>query len=345
MSNSLDSVIITADPVGSLSAIADTRYYSQWCVVVDEHTRKYCYEPIAGKFPPHHLVETPAGEANKNIETCLKIWGAFTDYALDRHALVIIIGGGVLGDMAGFCAATYKRGVDFVLVPTTLLAQVDASIGGKLGIDFRHFKNHLGVFTNPLATIISSRFLKTLPVRELRSGFAEVIKHCLIADKEMWKEIRTKPLDQQDWDRLLRHSVAVKSRIVHEDPREAGIRKVLNFGHTIGHAIETASLESNHRLFHGEAIAIGMVAESHIAHGRGWISTSEYDELIACILSVFGKERLPGTREILSHMLQDKKNMNGKIRMALLQGIGKAIWDVEVTNAEIEVALKSYDRA
>ena len=179
--------VIIAPVQQSVSQYLSSTNYSKVVVVVDENTRQHCYPLIENVLPEHTLIEIPSGEENKHLGTCEHIWGIMTDAQLDRHSLVINLGGGVIGDMGGFCAATYKRGIDFIQIPTTLLAQVDASVGGKLGVDFRGFKNHIGVFTQPQRVFIDAKFLETLPQRELRSGFAEVIKHCLIRDAEMFE--------------------------------------------------------------------------------------------------------------------------------------------------------------
>jgi 3-dehydroquinate synthase len=255
----------------------------------------------------------------------------------------LILGGGVLGDLGGFCAATYKRGIDFVLMPTTLLAQVDASIGGKLGIDFNHYKNHIGVFQTPVTTLISPAFLKTLPERELRSGFAEIIKHCLISDATMWNNISSKNLKQQDWDILIPHSVKFKSKVVEEDPKEKGLRKILNFGHTIGHAVESYFLNSGNRIFHGEAIAIGMIAESFIGVKKGLLTETELTQISGYLLQIFGKNKdVISDKAVLEIIYQDKKNKGNKILAALTKGIGEAIWDVEISEEEIKESLSYY---
>jgi len=328
------------------SAIKDfieTVKYSQLGVLLEKNTSKHCYPLIKDVLPAHSLIEVSDGENSKNLSTCVTIWQKLTEQNFDRHSLLIVLGGGVLGDMGGFCAATYKRGIDFVLIPTTLLAQVDASIGGKLGIDFNHFKNHIGVFQTPVTTLISPAFLKTLPERELRSGFAEIIKHCLISDAQMWDVIRTKSLAEQDWNKLILHSVSFKSHVITEDPKEKGPRKILNFGHSIGHAVESHFLNTDQRLFHGEAIAIGMITESFIALKKGLIKKSELDQIDEYVFKIFGKVNLAvEDRAILDIIYQDKKNKGNKILMALTKGIGQAIWDVEVNETEITESLAYY---
>ena len=317
--------------------------FTQLAVLVDAHTHIHCYPIIQQQLPAHTLIKISAGEAYKNIDSCLSIWKNLTDLNFDRHALLLVLGGGVLGDMGGFCAATYKRGISFILMPTTLLAQVDASIGGKLGIDFEHYKNHIGVFQQPLATLISPVFLNTLPERELRSGFVEVIKHCLVADKAMWKVIRTKTLTEQDWETLIPHSISIKANITEKDPTENGIRKALNFGHTLGHALETYFLTTSKPIFHGEAVAMGMIMESKIAHSKGHLTFDELDQIKAYVLSIFGKVTEPfSSQEIIRLTLQDKKNKGNEVLMAVLKGIGSSVWDETTSEKEMLEAIEYY---
>jgi len=336
-------IVIESNPSKALSEFLAKSFYSSICVLVDEHTEVYCYPLIEKSLPLHKIIRVQSGEEKKDISTCSLIWQQFTDLTVDRHGLLIILGGGVLGDMGGFCAATYKRGIDFVLMPTTLLSQVDASVGGKLGIDFQHYKNHIGLFQEPVSTLICTNFLKTLPERELRSGFAEVIKHCLISDKAMWDKIRINSIANQDWQTLVRHSVAFKWSVVKEDPKEKGLRKILNFGHTVGHAIEGYFLGNGNRIFHGEAIAVGMICESYLAHKKNLINKEELDQITKYIVQIFGKIEIPQLREpILKGMLQDKKNKGNKILMALTNGVGKAVWDIEISEEEIQSSLTYY---
>ncbi len=317
--------------------------YSNIAVLTDANTSRACLPIVNSLLPKHHTIEVAAGEEYKNLFTCNAIWHRLTELNFDRHSLLIVLGGGVLGDMGGFCAATYKRGIDFILMPTTLLSQVDASVGGKLGIDFEDFKNHIGVFCEPKATIIDTAFLSTLPKRELRSGFAEIIKHCLISDVAMWNVIRQKSVDEQDWKALVVHSVGFKKSVTEKDPVEKGLRKILNFGHTIGHAVESHFLKKGNRIFHGEAIAMGMIMEATIAVSKGLISQSESEEIRTYILKIFPEVLLPFDRsEVIQLMLQDKKNREGEILMALPKGIGDATWDVKVSRAELDNAFTAF---
>ena len=336
-------IVIDPNPSKALSGFLLKSSHSSICVLMDEHTEVYCYPLIEKSLPPHKIIRVQSGEEHKDISTCSLIWQQLTNLTVDRHGLLIILGGGVLGDMGGFCAATYKRGIDFVLMPTTLLSQVDASVGGKLGIDFQHFKNHIGLFQEPASTLICTDFLNTLPVRELRSGFAEVIKHCLISDKAMWDKVRINTLANQDWKTLVKHSVEFKWSVVAEDPKEKGLRKILNFGHTVGHAVEGYFLGKGNRIFHGEAIAVGMICEGYLAHQKNLLDKNSLDQLVGYILQIFGKIEMPQLYdEILAGMIQDKKNKGNKILMALTNGIGKAIWDIEIREEDIKSSLTYY---
>ncbi len=339
-----DNILFSTNPANDLSAFLQANNFSKVGVLVDENTRQHCYPLLQKLLPEHFVIEVKSGEEQKNLTTCTDIWKALTNQSLDRHACLVVLGGGVLGDMGGFCAATYKRGITFVLVPTTLLAQVDASIGGKLGVDFDHYKNHIGVFQEPALTLLSSTFLKTLPAAEIRSGFAEIVKHTLIADADLWHELSNKDFEQLDWDVLIKHSVNFKARITTEDPKEKGLRKILNAGHTIGHAVESYLLGSGNRILHGEAIAVGLITESWIAHERALLTTEAFTSIYQYLLKIYDRVPLREEQEepIAKLTLQDKKNMGNKILCVLQQGIGKATWDNEITLEEVKRALSFY---
>lgn len=339
-----DNIHFSADPLTDLKNFLDERVYSRVSILADENTVRFCYPLIKNALPDHHLISIGSGEEAKNIQTCISIWQSMTDQALDRHAGLIVLGGGVLGDMGGFCASTYKRGIDFILIPTTLLAQVDASIGGKLGVDFNHYKNHIGVFQVPAFTLVHGGFLKTLPEPELRSGFAEVIKHALISDKSLWQEISSRSLQDQDWEKLIRHSVNFKLGVVASDPKEKDFRKILNAGHTIGHALESHLLNTVKKVLHGEAIAAGLITESFIATEKGLMPPDDLRAIARYILQVFGKINIdPADDQTISMLtVQDKKNKGNKILCVLLEGIGKARWDCEISLDEVKGALSFY---
>ncbi|MCU0451534.1 MAG: 3-dehydroquinate synthase [Bernardetiaceae bacterium] len=320
--------------------------HTQLAVIVDDQTLAHCYPRVRPHLGPHRLVQISAGEEHKHLATCQQVWQRLTEARLDRKALVINLGGGVIGDLGGFCAATYKRGLRFVQMPTTLLAQVDASVGGKLGVDFMGFKNHIGVFQEPAQVHIDPAFLTTLPVRELRSGFAEVIKHCLIADRPAWEQLRQRPLAAQNWAELVPHSVHLKAAVVAQDPTEQGHRKILNFGHTVGHAVESWFLENRpgQRLLHGEAIAIGMVAEAWLSWQKGHIPAQDYLDIRHYLLAIYGHVALPAAHlsEMAELARQDKKNEGDLILASLLHQVGQCGYDLPITRPEIVQSLLAY---
>jgi len=320
------------------------RNYSKIAILVDENTAQHCLPVLLEKtgLENFHLIKIAAGEQHENIETCQLIWRQMLAFGLDRRSLLLNLGGGVIGDMGGFCAATFKRGMDFVQAPTTLLSQVDASVGGKLGIDFMQVKNSIGVFQDPAAVFIDADFLKTLPYRELRSGFAEMLKHALIADAGQWQNlIQLENLAVPDWLPFILHSLRIKQGIVETDPFERGIRKALNFGHTIGHAIEGHALESEHPLLHGEAIAVGMIAESYLSHRKLGLPMRDVEAITAYLNRIYGTFQIEKSNypAYFALMQQDKKNENGQILFSLIHPIGNAVVNVACNNEEIEAAL------
>jgi 3-dehydroquinate synthase len=262
---------------------------------------------------------------------------------LPNH-LGIIDGGGVIGDMGGFCAATYKRGIDFINIPTTLLAAVDANVGGKLGIDFHGFKNHIGLFKDPNTVLIDPIFLQTLSQKELRSGFAEVIKHGLITDKDYYEQVAKTGLAQNNWLAIIAHSVEIKTQVVKQDPREGGLRKVLNFGHTIGHAIESYYLDSENHLLHGEAIAIGMICEAYVSKKLLSLQETHLKEICNTILNIYPELNVykKDFTAIIKLMYQDKKNVGNFLNHSLLYEIGRAGYDVAVDEKDVMDALFFY---
>ncbi|MCU0438319.1 MAG: 3-dehydroquinate synthase [Raineya sp.] len=316
-------------------------HYQSLVIICDENTYQFCLPKLGQLIEKAIIVNIPAGEQYKNLETCQKIWHTMTHHHLDRKALCINLGGGVVGDMGGFCAATYKRGIDFIQIPTTLLSQVDASVGGKLGVDFEGFKNQIGVFKEPNLVLIDTIFLETLSEREKLSGFAEIIKHCLISDKKMWDKISNTNFENQDIDFLVNHSVAIKSKIVEQDPQEKSIRKLLNYGHTIGHALESYFLGTPKPFLHGEAVAWGMVAENFIAYKLGYLTDKELEEITLFIKQHYSKPYLSSEmiENVINLTFQDKKNEQGKHKFVLLKSIGEAVFDVEVNISEIKSAL------
>jgi 3-dehydroquinate synthase len=335
--------VVQKSPVylGPLSSWWNTWFeeqnFTRIFILTDENTRHNClpvfFEQtgLADKALVHSIT---AGEQEKNLAGCEKIWSAMATAGLDRKALVINLGGGVIGDMGGFCAAVWKRGLDFVQIPTTLLAMTDAAIGGKTGIDFQGGKNLLGVFRQPAAVFVDPAFLQTLPEREQRSGFAEVIKHAVIAGE--WSE-NLGNLNKAD---LLQPSIAVKVRIVEEDPTEKGLRMLLNFGHSIGHAVESYFLGTSSPLTHGEAVAIGMICESRLA-GMEIAERLAHDLLRHFPHTLIPENAFPA---LWQWMLQDKKNTSDTVRMAVPDVLPYSLRMLEPTREQIENSLRFYNR-
>ncbi len=329
-----------------LSEIIKKGNYSKVAVLVDENTRQHCLPLLSNKLnTKFHVIEIPAGEIHKNLDTCRHIWTEMMIHELDRHSLLINLGGGVIGDMGGFCAATYLRGIDFIQIPTTLLSEVDASVGGKLGIDFKLIKNSIGLFKNPKAVFVDPEYLKTLPDNEIRSGFAEIIKHALIADTDHWDDLKKiNNLLELNWLPILSHSLKIKQQVVEKDPFEKGLRKALNFGHTIGHAVESFSLKTDKPLLHGEAVAIGIVCESWLSHKAGHLPENKLNEITDFIKKIyppyiFKEINFP---EIFSYMKKDKKNRDGVINFTFLSVIGEAKVNQTYGRKLIEESLKYY---
>ncbi|WP_224999342.1 3-dehydroquinate synthase [Cesiribacter sp. SM1] len=336
-------------PIGqSLEQVLQNTSFSKLFVLTDENTAAHCYPLISSILPAEHLhFSVPAGEEHKTLQTCSSIWSQMTSAGLDRQALVINLGGGVITDMGGFCAATYKRGVRFINIPTTLLSQVDASVGGKLGVDFEGYKNHIGLFGEPEAVLADPVFLKTLSPRELRSGYAEVVKHALIADAGYWQKLLEQEQWQElDWQNIISHSIGVKGDVVLQDPTEKGLRKILNFGHTLGHALESYRLEGSaeQRLLHGEAIAAGMICEAWLSAQKCGLSEESLKEIARYISSVWPEtmakpEDIPA---ILGRLEQDKKNEGKQVLFSLLKAPGESVYNIAVQQAEARQALAWY---
>ena len=305
----------------SLSKL-DISTYSKVAILVDENTKRDCLFKLP-QIENALIIEIKSGEEYKNISTCNLIWEQLTVNNFDRNALLINLGGGVIGDIGGFCAATYKRGLEFIHIPTTLLSMVDASVGGKVGIDFKGFKNQIGIFNNPNAVLIYPKFLETLDENELKSGFAEVVKHALILDDSLWLKLKNTPFTDLDWEDIIDASVQIKNKIVLADPFEKGERKKLNFGHTFGHAIESYYLEKRTPISHGEAVFMGMILETKISD----LSETEKNEIKNYVLSNFSLPYTPKKSHLHKFLLNDKKNQNEKINFTLLSGIGNCSID------------------
>lgn len=323
--------------------------YSKLFILVDETTNEFCLPkllPLLEVEIPIEIIEIEAGEEMKNISTCVEIWSILADLGADRKSALLNLGGGVITDLGGFVASTFKRGIDFINIPTTLLGMVDAAIGGKNGVDLGALKNQIGVINAPKLVLIDTDFLETLPQNHMKSGLAEMLKHGLIFDKTYWNQFKDlQDLNFDDLDQLIHRSVEIKNEIVCQDPTETGKRKALNFGHTIGHAIESHFLETPTPLLHGEAIAIGMVLESYISKEKNLISASEYIEIKSTLLAVFGKHIFTSNdiEAIQNLLIHDKKNEYGTVQFALINSIGSYILNQNTDNETIIDAFKEYE--
>lgn len=316
-------------------------------IVVDENTHDNCLEFLITAFEDLTDAEVlllPAGEENKVMEVCFQVWEALSEYEISRKDLVINLGGGLVTDMGGFIASIYKRGVAFVNIPTSLLGMVDAAVGGKTGIDLGPFKNQLGTFTFPIATYVDTGFLQTLPEEEIWNGYAEMIKHALIKDTNLWKYLKevNSSEDLQQFE-LIKKSTEIKLSIVESDPVEKGERKLLNFGHTIGHALEGFFLQNEEPIAHGHAVAIGILLESRLSYQLGHLSISELREIELVVSNYqqisFEVDDIPS---IIQIMKNDKKNADGKIFGVLIEKIGECKYDFAFEEEEINQVLSEY---
>ncbi len=333
---------------GSFQKLLQTKYTnSKIVILVDENTHDNCLEYLITSFPDElteaEVMLLPAGEENKVMEVCFQIWEALSDYKIGRKDLIINLGGGVITDMGGFIASIYKRGVDFINIPTSYLGMVDASIGGKVGIDLGELKNQLGTFYWPVNIFIDPIFLETLPEEEKINGLAEVFKTALISNGKLWNELKEiTDLKSYLKAKQIEKIVSIKKSIVKEDPFEKGIRKTLNFGHTIGHAIEGFLLFKD-PIKHGYAIAIGMVLESYVATELNLMSPNDYEDIAKQIYKWFAPIKLESEEidSLIELMRHDKKNFDGVIKMALVTTIGSSEYDISVSEDVIRKALRT----
>jgi len=321
-------------------------------VLTDTNTRRECLPLLqhCDCMEEATILEMKPGEEHKDLYTCIGLWRQLAENGADRQSLLINLGGGVVTDLGGFVAAGFKRGIRFIHIPTSLMAMVDASGGGKTGVDMDGLKNQIGFFAFPSQILIYTGFLETLGSRHMRAGFAEVIKHGLIADPRLWEVVleHNGVLESQDEDgiafreKIIRRSVEIKYHITSSDPREHGPRKVLNFGHTIGHALETWGMEQGSGLSHGEAVAAGMLAESWLSEKKTGFDADAFRHLIQLVKKLY---RLPEIQDedinwLTEIMLHDKKNVGGELRFTLLEKPGKALINQVVRIDEVGEALR-----
>lgn len=344
---SLGYSVFFDEDLSSLSDFLNTHQYSKIFVLVDSNSSEHCLPVLNSMVPElteYDIIELDPGEENKNIDFCIGIWQNLLDFGADRKSLMINLGGGVITDIGGFAASTFKRGIDFVQIPTTILSQVDASVGGKTGIDMGSVKNIIGTFSQPRAVFICNVFQKTLDQRQLISGFAEIIKHGLIADSAYYEKVKQcDPLNIES--AVIHRSVEIKNQVITVDPTEQNLRKTLNFGHTIGHAVETYSLlHDTDPLVHGEAIALGMICETYLSVRFNRLSEREAEDIYAYLSSIFIDYALTeeAYSEIISFMMNDKKNERGRIGFVLLSAIGKCDHGIYIEENYILEALDFY---
>lgn len=321
---------------------------TQLLILVDENTHEHCLPTFLGNLEteiPFEIIEIEAGEEMKTLETAAQLWEILTEFETDRKALMINLGGGVITDMGGFIASTYKRGIPFINIPTTLLGMGDASIGGKTGIDHQFLKNIIGTFAQPKQIFVFPEFLQTLPFEELRSGFAEMLKHGLITDESHWSDlISIKELTPQNIFPFIERSMQIKQNVVEQDFTEQNIRKTLNFGHTIGHALESLFLLKGKPIMHGEAVALGMICETRISFLQDFISEKTAKEIVSNIQKYFPHLDITkfSVEEIVNLMKNDKKNSAGNINFSLITAIGSSTFNCSVSLEDIENSLLYY---
>lgn len=331
-----------------LTSLVSDRNYSSVFILVDDNTLDCCYPRFIQLFAtdkPIEVIQIDAGEVHKNMETCMGVWNVMTELGSDRKSLLITLGGGVITDLGGFVASTFKRGIDFVNIPTTLLSMVDASVGGKTGVDLGVLKNQIGVFADPELIIIDPEYLHTVTAREIRSGTAEIIKYGMTHDIQLFNEIKNN--DKLNIVDLIHRSIEIKNEVVLEDPKEQGVRKVLNWGHTIGHGVESYFLEAHEKetLTHGEAIAIGMVCETYLSSKVLSFPKDKVSEIKETIIKIYGKVTLTEEdyQPILELMKHDKKNVGGEINFVLLNNYEDFKINSKASDELIRESLQFYN--
>jgi len=335
---------VGGDVFKALSAFLTKNNYSSYFILCDENTFQNCLPTLitaCPKLTEAEIIELESGETSKSLEFSAHIWNTFIEAKADKKSLLINLGGGVVSDLGGFTASVYKRGIDFINIPTTLLAMADASVGGKTGIDFSNLKNVIGTFTQPKAVFIYPGFLMTLSERHFQNGLIEIYKMALISDKKFWEYLK----ESSGAEFLVIKSLSLKNKIVLKDPFDKGIRNILNFGHTLGHALESLLLGTKDELLHGEAVMIGMILESHLAYQKKMIPKSELSDIIFEFQSSFPLQSIKDipSEAIIDQIKNDKKTIKNKFKFSLIDKIGSCKFDVEVNEAQIRKAMDYYN--
>jgi len=346
----MEKIIIGKNLLEKLDQLIDIKMFSKVVILTDKNVAKHWLMIIKRSFNKAVVIIIKPGEKEKNIKTVENIWKEMFKNRMDRRSILINLGGGVVCDMGGFAASIFMRGIDFINIPTTLLSMVDASVGGKTGIDFGEMKNGIGVFKNPIKTIIDINTLKTLPKRELIAAFGEIIKHGIISGREFFDLVTSKKPEEFSQDELIeiiKRSIKVKLKITNKDPEENGLRKVLNLGHTIGHAVESLSWKTDKPLLHGEAVAVGIVAECKLASSnlRGCtavLSENNFKSIEKSIINAGLPTKVKDIKsdDIIKMILSDKKNNRETINWSLPKKIGKVAFNIKESNNLVIKAIK-----
>ncbi len=339
-------VALSSLPVNDIQQLIDKLKPDKLFLLTDENTRQHCLpilEELKG-LSADSLLTIKAGDAHKGVEALSNVWQFLSRGGATRHSLLINLGGGMPCDLGGFAAATYKRGISFINLPTTLLAMVDASVGGKTGMNFNGYKNEVGAFKNAEMVLIYTPFLETLDRENLLSGYAEMLKHALIEGPETLEELlRLKPVDLnvETLGALVARSVLIKDRYVYADPTEKGLRKALNLGHTVGHAIESLAMMENKPLLHGYAVAYGLIPELKLSVMKKGFAKKLFQRIRNYVDEVYGSYNFePGSFDKLYELMQhDKKNRDQRINFTLLSEVGKVEIDVDCAREEIAESL------
>lgn len=323
--------------------------YSKIFILMDENIMEHCWPILQHEsegIKEAEILVIEAGESSKDIEIATQLWHTLGEYEADRSSLLINFGGGMISDLGGFIASTFKRGMDFVNIPTSLLSMVDASIGGKTAVNLGHFKNQVGLFSEPKSLFIQTSFLNSLDQRQILSGWAEMLKHGLITDKKHWEAlIAEKELSVENIESFIEKSILIKKEVVEQDFTEKNIRKTLNFGHTLGHALESYSLKNEESpLLHGEAVAIGMVLESYLSVKSGLLSQSEFDQIRKVISSYYEPYNITEDfiQQLETLLWQDKKKSGKQLNLTFVSSIGKSIINQESSLEDIKESIKFY---
>jgi len=344
-------ILLGENLLEKLTELYDFRDYTKILLISDSNVGPIYAANVRTAISKNYEIpitefESPAGEKSKLLKTITKIWEKLSEIGADRKSLVINLGGGITTDMGGFAASCYMRGINFINIATSLEAMVDASIGGKTGINLGSLKNHLGTFAHPKCVIMDIQTLTTLSKRDLIAAFAEIIKHGLIADAKYFDLVKMQNplnLDTELLNKIILGSLKIKANVVEKDEKEAGVRQILNFGHTAGHAIETLSFKTKKPLLHGEAVALGMIIAAKLSELVGNIDHETF-QVIENVINFAGlptKLQNYQTKEIIKLLSSDKKSIAGKAKWVLLKSIGEADWNVEVGDDLVRQAIAS----